>query len=43
MIDAFVHLLKSPYIEIVEKAIWGLYNLACDSQLSRDLIIATGA
>lgn len=38
-----VALLKSPHIEVVEQAIWGLGNMAGDSHKVRDLVIQEGA
>lgn len=36
-------LLRSPHIEVVEQAIWGLGNMAGDSHKVRDLVIQEGA
>ena len=38
-----VTLLRSPHIEVVEQAIWGLGNMAGDSHKVRDLVIHEGA
>ena len=42
-IKALVELLKSPHVEVIEQAIWGLGNIAGDSSKIRDLVIAEGA
>lgn len=43
LIKAFVKLLRSPHIEVVEQVIWGLGNMAGDGPLIRDLVINSGA
>ncbi len=42
-VDAFVKLLKSPHVEVVEQAIWGIGNIAGDGPRIRDIVIAAGA
>jgi Armadillo/beta-catenin-like repeat len=42
-IDAFVQLLASPHVEVIEQSIWGLGNLAGDGPKIRDLVIGAGA
>jgi importin subunit alpha-1 len=39
----FIHLLASPHIEVVEQVIWGIGNIAGDSPMTRDSVIASGA
>lgn len=36
-------LLSSPHVEVVEQVIWGIGNIAGDSPLTRDSVIASGA
>jgi len=36
-------LLKSPHIEVVEQAIWGIGNIAGDGPRIRDIVISAGA
>ena len=42
-VEAFVKLLNSKNIEVVEQAIWGLGNLAGDNTKIRDFVINAGA
>jgi len=42
-VDAFVSLLHSQFIEVIEQAIWGLGNLAGDNPHIRDVVINAGA
>lgn len=42
-IPILVELLRSPVIEVVEQAIWGLGNIAGDSHKVRDIVINAGA
>ena len=42
-IPILVELLKSPHIEVVEQAIWGLGNIAGDNPKVRDMVINQGA
>ena len=39
----FIELLTSPHIEVVEQVIWGIGNIAGDSPLTRDSVLASGA
>jgi hypothetical protein len=43
MLEAFVQLLASPHMIVVEQAIWGLGNLAGDGAKIRDFVIDAGA
>ena len=38
-----INLLKSPHIEVVEQAIWGIGNIAGDGPRIRDIVIDAGA
>lgn len=38
-IPILVELLKSPHIEVIEQAIWGLGNIAGDNPKVRDMVI----
>jgi len=38
-VEAFVKLLSSSHIEVIEQAIWGLGNLAGDNPKIRDYVI----
>ena len=38
-----INLLKSPNIEVVEQAIWGIGNIAGDGPRIRDIVIDAGA
>jgi hypothetical protein len=42
-VQVLVELLNSPHIEVVEQAIWGLGNIAGDSNKVRDIVINAGA
>ena len=42
-IPILVELLKSPHIEVIEQAIWGLGNIAGDNPKVRDMVINQGA
>ena len=42
-IEAFVALLRSPHIEVIEQVIWGIGNMAGDGPRIRDLVINAGA
>jgi hypothetical protein len=42
-VKALVALLRSPHIDVVEQAIWGLGNIAGDSHKIRDNVISEGA
>lgn len=42
-IQILVDLLRSPHLEVIEQAIWGLGNIAGDSHKVRDIVISAGA
>jgi len=42
-VEAFIQLLKSPHVEVVEQAIWGIGNIAGFGPRIRDIVIAAGA
>lgn len=42
-VDQLIKLLKSPHIEVIEQAIWGIGNIAGDGPRIRDIVIAAGA
>ncbi len=42
-VDQLIKLLRSPHIEVIEQAIWGIGNIAGDGPRIRDIVIAAGA
>jgi len=43
VLQHFIKLLESPHIEVIEQVIWGIGNIAGDSPMTRDCVIASGA
>ena len=43
VLSHFIQLLRSPHIEVVEQAIWGIGNIAGDSPSTRDSVLHSGA
>lgn len=43
VLSHFIELLTSQHIEVVEQVIWGIGNIAGDSPLTRDSVLASGA
>lgn len=39
----FITLLQSPHVEVIEQVIWGIGNIAGDSPMTRDSVLASGA
>jgi hypothetical protein len=42
VLSHFLQLLSSPHVEVVEQVIWGIGNIAGDSQVTRDSVIQSG-